>query len=90
MKVGAVYVGGRGLEADGAGGGVCVDRVYGRGHSSKLVELCLSKMLNKSLMLKVTYLSVWFPPGSFNFAPGQEWTHPAGRSWSYSATVWLV
>ena len=26
-------------------------------HSSKLVELCLSKMLNKSLMLKVTYLS---------------------------------
>ena len=58
--------------------------------SSKLMKFCLSKMLSKSLMLKVTYLSVWFPPGSFNFAPGQEWTHPAGRSWSYSATVWLV
>ena len=32
VKVGAVYVGGRGMEADGAGGGVYVDidMVYGR------------------------------------------------------------
>ena len=45
--VGAVYrVGGRGLEAGGAGGRVCVERVYvqllARGQqSSKWVELCL-------------------------------------------------
>ena len=40
VEVGAVYrVGGRGLEADRAGGGVCVDRVYGRVGSQGAAEL---------------------------------------------------
>ena len=36
--------------------------------------------------LKVFLVFSWL----LQFAPGQEWTYPAGRSWSNSDTVWLV
>ena len=60
VEVGAVYwVGGRGLEADGAGGGFCVERVDGRVGSQGAAQLKIGGvvffvMLKKSLLLKVT------------------------------------
>ena len=47
VEVGTVYrVGGRGLEADRAGGGVCVDRVYyGRVGSQGAAELKIGEIV---------------------------------------------
>ena len=70
MKVGAVYVGGRGLEADGAGGGVCVDRVYGRVGSQGAAQLKIGGIVPFEDVEQVLNVEgdilVWSPPDSFN------------------------
>ena len=86
VEVGAVYrVGGRGLETDGSGGGFCVESVDGSQGAAQLKIGGVVFFVDVELVLNVEGdIVVWSPPDSFNLhlVSGQEWTYPAGRSWS--------